>query len=588
MNFELTKTLKALSFILSLFLVGFGQPAWLPVNGLIASCIGYALFWRVLIAYPQKSKRFVLGFVWFFCVQLIQMSWFLSHPFFYIIGVYLFIATWLGSQFGLLSILIKQETFKKSLIFSMLDFLKISALWTIFEWSRLFLLSGLSWNPAGLALTSNVYALQMASLFGVYGLTFWVLLVNFLGLYAWIHREEGSRALRNFIVFLAAALFPFAYGAIHLTVLSNQIKQSERESLTALLVQTAFPVEESGQYNDNKALVDYVIGEWQTILAVTKQYYGKPIQLMVFPEFVVPFGTYSFVYSLNKVVRAFEEAFGRDELKKLPPLEYPYATWERTPEGVAPLVNNAFWIQGIANIFRSDIVAGLEDAAEVSPGKIEYYSSAQLIHPQEPELVAAVFPQLYAKRILVPMGEYIPFDCCKKLAERYGVFGSFTPGSRPEIMITNHIPFSPSICYEETYGDLIREGRISGAHLLVNLTSDVWYPNSKLPRQHLDHARLRTVENGVPLIRACNTGITAAIDSFGRTIAVLGGNDPESFEWKAGALLVDVPIDTYSTVYSKFGDKLIIAICFFFLTSFLIPVKAREGTCSRNDVNLRL
>ena len=95
--------------------------------------------------------------------------------------------------------------------------------------------------------------------------------------------------------------------------------------------------------------------------------------------------------------------------------------------------------------------------------------------------------------------------------------------------------------------------------LLVNLTSDVWYPNSRLPKQHFDHARLRTVENGIPLIRACNTGITGGIDSLGRIINVLGDNYSES-EWIADSIKITVPKYTYGTVYSKTGDLLIIII----------------------------
>ena len=122
------------------------------------------------------------------------------------------------------------------------------------------------------------------------------------------------------------------------------------------------------------------------------------------------------------------------------------------------------------------------------------------------------------------------------------------------------VTFSPSICYEETFSDIVREGKTLGAHMLVNLTSDAWYPSSTLPLQHFEHARLRTVENGVPLIRACNNGITGAIDSYGRTIGIYGGDHPEEVEWTQGAIVVDVPLQNHWTLYSHTGDKLIAGV----------------------------
>lgn len=82
---------------------------------------------------------------------------------------------------------------------------------------------------------------------------------------------------------------------------------------------------------------------------------------------------------------------------------------------------------------------------------------------------------------------------------------------------------------------------------------------------NFDHARVRTVENGFPLVRSCNTGVTAAVDSLGQIVAVLGGDNPEKVEWNPDALLVEVPTYSYSTLYTQFGDNLLIIFCFSFL-----------------------
>ena len=550
---------------LAFFLVAFGQPAWFPWNGLIAAIIGYALFFRVLVDIDSKKYRFWLGFSWFFCVQLVQMSWFLAHPFLYIYGVYFFITTWLGAQFGCIALLIRSDVFRSpSLGRAVWQSLLIASVWTVFEWSRLFLLSGLSWNPVGLALTSSIYALQMASLWGVFGLSFWVMFVNGLALYAWLNFKKKFTPI---IIWGVAAAIPYLYGMVQLEFHKGN---TPSKYLTAMLVQTAFPPEEMEDRPKGKGIVRSVIDEWRQIIEIMKSHRDEKVDLIVLPEFVVPFGTFSFIYPLDEVIAVFQEALPLQDLKFLPSPDYPFVAMQNTFHGPALFANNAYWVQALSNYFQSDIIVGLEDAEEVSEGVIEYYSSAQFTHPQNTHSPETLFAKRYAKQVLVPMGEYIPFSFCKKLAKRYGICGSFTHGKEAVIMNCRGVPFSPSICYEETFGHLMTEGRQKGADLFVNLTSDVWYPNSKLPRQHLDHARLRTVENGVPLIRSCNTGITVALDSFGRSIAILGGECPEKVEWEPNALVVDVPIYSYQTFYSQFGDKIVIFISLFLIGMFFI------------------
>jgi apolipoprotein N-acyltransferase len=118
----------------------------------------------------------------------------------------------------------------------------------------------------------------------------------------------------------------------------------------------------------------------------------------------------------------------------------------------------------------------------------------------------------------------------------------------------------------------MRENRLAGANMLVNITSDVWYPNSRLGKQHFDHARLRTVEMGIPLLRSCNYGVTAGVDSLGSIIDSCGGNT-DVREGSADALLVKVSTYHYRTLYAFWGDYLIIGASFFFI---LIGLKKKK------------
>lgn len=103
----------------------------------------------------------------------------------------------------------------------------------------------------------------------------------------------------------------------------------------------------------------------------------------------------------------------------------------------------------------------------------------------------------------------------------------------------------------------MRENKQLGAGLLVNLTSDAWYPNSYLPMQHFLLAKLRTVENGIPLVRATNVGVTGGIDSLGRVVGTVGENSLQS-EWLLDSIHLAIPTYSYPTLYSHVGDGLTI------------------------------
>lgn len=555
---------------LSLLLVGFGQPALCGVCALIAAAAAWIPLLLLLASVALGRNRFLLATLWFTGVQLIQLSWFVSHPFLYIWIVYFAFALLTALQFGLLALFITKER-----VNSFLGVSALAAAWTLLEWSRLFFLSGFSWNPAGLALTAALYPLQLASVGGIFFLSFWVLWTNLLGVRAYLrYKDKRTWHWRPTLLWAAVALTPYIWGfiqvSLHAPAIDSQLGD-EKELFHALLVQTAFPVEETMPFKGPDSFIQYTQQEWRTILQLVKPYIGKRLDLIALPEFTVPLGTYSLAYAYDDVAAAFEEAFGKASLAVLPPKQGPWAQQWGQGQGQGKslwMVNNAFWGQAIANIFDAPLLIGLEDADDTPEGERIYYSAALFFEP------GAQQPKRYAKRVLVPMGEYIPCSFVKDLVARYGIAASFTPGAAAEVFVAgkNNHPFSPSICYEETFGHLTREGCLLGAKMLVNLTSDVWYPHSALPQQHFDLARLRTVENGVPLLRACNTGITSALDSLGRIHGILSGEDGDS-EWVQGALYAAIPTYTYATLYSAVGDTLIIAISVLLLLCYVAVSK---------------
>ena len=125
---------------------------------------------------------------------------------------------------------------------------------------------------------------------------------------------------------------------------------------------------------------------------------------------------------------------------------------------------------------------------------------------------------VYDKLHLVPFGEYLPFqDWMEKLGfvQLTKVQGGFIPGMRRRTMEMPNAPrMLPLICYEAIFpGDVAARDDRPG--WIVNLTNDGWFGISTGPYQHLQQARLRAIEEGLPLVRAANTGISAVIDPWG-------------------------------------------------------------------------
>ena len=123
----------------------------------------------------------------------------------------------------------------------------------------------------------------------------------------------------------------------------------------------------------------------------------------------------------------------------------------------------------------------------------------------------------YDKEHLVPFGEYAPFGReLPGLSLLMQGVGGFTPGQRTAPLLAGRLAMGMLICYESIFAELAWQRVADGANVLVNISNDAWFGRSAAPRQHLELAVLRAVEEGRFLLRATNTGITALIDPKGR------------------------------------------------------------------------
>jgi apolipoprotein N-acyltransferase len=177
---------------------------------------------------------------------------------------------------------------------------------------------------------------------------------------------------------------------------------------------------------------------------------------------------------------------------------------------------------------------------------------------------------VYDKTHLVPFGEYLPLQ---QLLESFGLVqltklqGGFLAGDRRRLLSVPGAPtMLPLICYEIIFPhDVVPPGE--RPHWLVNVTNDAWFGNSPGPYQHLQHARVQAIAEGLPLVRAANTGISAVVDPLGRVTASLAlGTE--------GVLDARLPERAPQTLYARTGD----AVVGLVLAAALIVVVRRRAS----------
>jgi apolipoprotein N-acyltransferase len=198
---------------------------------------------------------------------------------------------------------------------------------------------------------------------------------------------------------------------------------------------------------------------------------------------------------------------------------------------------------GVALLFGNDDRRG-------PPDRERFYVGAKMVDP------SGRLALRYHKIRLVPFGEYVPLRGLFTLGDRVGArlvqqVSDFTPGDEYALGEVPGGRLAALICYEAIFPDLAREFSARGAGLLVSITNDGWYGRTSAPDQHFAMAAFRAVENGVYLVRAANTGISAVVDPSGRVLA-----RTQLFE--RTALVHDVtlaaPASGGRTFYARHGD----------------------------------
>ncbi|NNF77479.1 MAG: apolipoprotein N-acyltransferase, partial [Rhizobiales bacterium] len=185
----------------------------------------------------------------------------------------------------------------------------------------------------------------------------------------------------------------------------------------------------------------------------------------------------------------------------------------------------------------------------------------------------------YDKSHLVPFGEYLPFA---SFLERLGIRklvampGGFVPGAGPRTIPLNNAPsVSLLVCYEIIFPRaVIDRGQRPG--WILNVTNDAWFGESIGPRQHFAQSRMRAIEEGLPVVRVANTGISAVIDPHGRVLKSLGMG-------RRGVLDSALPKTIPPTFYATFGDLIVVLVILFGLGLSVFLSIVNRSTLARNQ-----
>jgi apolipoprotein N-acyltransferase len=366
------------------------------------------------------------------------------------------------------------------------------------EWLRGHVLTGFPWNVLGYALTYPLPLMQGAGLVGIYGLTL-VAVVVFAAPLVLTADASRSRAATGIALAVVPLLALSGYGAVRLAADPAPMHDGVR----LRIVQPSVPQREKWRPEKQREIfLDHLSlsrhdahGNRDDLAGVTH---------LVWPEAAMPFV----------------------------PLKSPEAL-----EAIAGLVGREIYL--LSGALRIDEPDPSTDARR------RVFNSLLVFGPQ------GALAALYDKIHLVPFGEFLPFQASLEaigLEQLTRLRGGFASGAvpRPLVSLAGLPPIGALICYEAIFpGEVVQGSERPG--VLLNLTNDGWFGDTTGPQQHFHQARVRAVEQGVPLVRAANNGVSAVIDAEGRVLGRLALN-------ARGVIDSPLPQARPATLYARFGD----------------------------------
>jgi apolipoprotein N-acyltransferase len=347
------------------------------------------------------------------------------------------------------------------------------------EWLRGHVLSGFPWNDYGMALGDHLVLAQFAAIGGLAGLT--VLTVAIFAAPALLAdqrpKDRPMRFPAGLVVAIGALIGLALFGALRLAV----PPPGPVPAVKVRLMQPDISQEAFTLHNKDKIIADYLsLSDRST----GPEHTGlSDVTLLVWPESAFPFILTEDPQALSTIGAA------------LPP--------------------GTTLVTGAARVGEAPEEPGL-------PPHAGFYNSMLVIGR------GGLVLDTYDKVHLVPFGEYLPMEgLLRRLGLHHFVHvpGSFEKGAAHSLLnVPDLPPAAPLICYEAIFPEAAVPPALPGAlrpGFMLNVTDDGWFGQTAGPYQHFAQARLRTIEQGLPLLRAANTGISAIVDAYGRVLGQL-------------------------------------------------------------------
>ena len=377
-----------------------------------------------------------------------------------------------------------------------------AALWTALEYIQTYLFTGFPWELLGYSQHKVLPVIQIANLTGVYGVGFLVMLANATLAMVFIALRERT-AWRAPVIAMTVAWLAVISATGYGWWSVSQVRALERMTPPVKVAVVQGSKEQGEKWSES--MYQRTVDVYRDL---TRSILPQDPEFIVFPETAMTFWLESPGYEVyNKQVHALAEEAG------------------------VPLLTGALG-------YRS--------------GESDIYNSAFLLMPGR-GIVGT-----YSKMHLVPFGEYLPIPSLFSfLSGLTGAIGDLTPGDELAVMPLSgyDMHVGTVICYESIFPDLVRRFPLNGANVLVVMTNDAWFGTSSAPAQHFSKAVLRAVENGTPIIRAANTGISGFISAtgaaYGTTPMMVATTTVANVHPNRGGL----------TFYTRYGDVFALLCC---------------------------
>jgi len=357
---------------------------------------------------------------------------------------------------------------------------------------------GFPWLTLGYSQARYPLFIQQAAIYGVFGISFWLVLLN-VAIFKALKKKRLQDLLVAFIIFIV----PVIYGVVRPH--ANQ-KHIARIGIVQPNIDPNLKFSRELRYETFNRLIDLSVQCAHNAIETI----GDSLDLIIWPETATP-------------------------------------VFLKSPGKYQDLVRY------LVDHLGTPILTG---TAIYEPAARDIFNGAVLIEPQHG------IEQDYRKIHLVPFGEHIPFDSYMPILRSvdFGE-GDYTPGTHMTVFEIPEFKFSCLICFESIFPGLSRHAVNEGADVLVNITNDGWFGKISGAQQHNNMAILRSVENGVVLLRSANTGISMIVDQYGRVVT----EKPLFVQEK---IVRAVGIDPVPTPYRKTGDALPI-LCLILITILL-------------------